>query len=57
MKGHGVATREPKGKLDASAAAGVNGPEGEALEWRSVDWPQVEGDVQRLRQRIFTRLA
>ena len=57
MKGRGVATREPKDKLDASATAGVNGPEGEALAWRSVDWQQVEGDVRRLRQRIFTRLA
>ena len=57
MKGRGVATREPKGKLDAPAAAGVNGPEGEALAWLSVDWQRVEGDVRRLRQRIFTRLA
>jgi hypothetical protein len=50
-----MATREPKGKLDAPAAAGVNGPEGEALAWRSIDWQRVEGDVRRLRQRIFTR--
>jgi len=49
-----VATREPKDKLDASAAAGVNGPEGEALAWLSIDWQRVEGDVRRLRQRIFT---
>jgi RNA-directed DNA polymerase len=54
VKGRGVATREPKDKLDASATAGVNGPEGEALAWLSVDWQQVEGDVRRLRQRIFT---
>ena len=54
MKGRGVATREPKDKLDASAAAGVNGPEGEALAWLSIDWQRVEGDVRRLRQRIFT---
>jgi RNA-directed DNA polymerase len=54
VKGHGVATREPKDKLDASAAAGVNGPEGEALAWLSIDWRRVEGDVRRLRQRIFT---
>jgi hypothetical protein len=57
VKGRGVATREPKDTLDASAAAGVNGPEGEALAWRSVDWPRVEGDVRRLRRRIFTGLA
>ena len=49
-----TATREPKDKLDAPAAAGVNGPEGEALAWLSIDWQRVEGDVRRLRQRIFT---
>jgi RNA-directed DNA polymerase len=47
-------TREPRDKLDAPAAAGANGPQAEALAWRSVDWPQVEGDVRRLRRRIFT---
>jgi hypothetical protein len=49
-----MATREPRGKLDAPAAAGVNGPEGEALAWLSTDWQRVEGDERRLRQRIFT---
>jgi hypothetical protein len=51
-----VATREPKDTLDAPAAAGVNGPEGEALAWLSIDWQRVEGDVRRLRQRILTGL-
>jgi RNA-directed DNA polymerase len=32
----------------------VNGPEDEALDWASIDWRQVEDDVRRLRQRIFT---
>lgn len=32
----------------------VNGPEDEALDWPSIDWRRVEGDVRRLRQRIFT---
>src|SRR4051794_35779987 len=32
----------------------VNGPEGEVLGWDAVDWRQAEGDVRRLRQRIFT---
>ncbi len=32
----------------------VNGPEGGELDWLSVDWQQVEDDVRRLRQRIFT---
>jgi RNA-directed DNA polymerase len=32
----------------------VNGPKDETLDWRSIDWPQVEEDVRRLRQRIFT---
>src|SRR5712692_1856129 len=35
-------------------AALVNGPEGDALDWGSINWPQVEGKVRRLRQRIFT---
>ncbi|WP_199790504.1 reverse transcriptase N-terminal domain-containing protein, partial [Streptomyces ipomoeae] len=37
-----------------SAAATVNGPEDEDLDWASVDWRRVEEDVRRLRQRIFT---
>ena len=32
----------------------VNGPEGDALDWGSIDWPKVEDKVRRLRQRIFT---
>jgi RNA-directed DNA polymerase len=39
------------GKLDTIT---VNGPEGDALDWDAVDWRQVEDDVRRLRQRIFT---
>ena len=39
------------GKLDTVT---VNGPEGEVLDWDAVDWRQVEDDVRRLRQRIFT---
>jgi RNA-directed DNA polymerase len=31
----------------------VNGPEGEVLDWRAVDWRRVQDDVRRLRQRIF----
>jgi hypothetical protein len=52
-----MATREPRDKLDALAAARVNGPKDVALAWRSIDWQRVEGDVRRLWQRIFTRLA
>ena len=33
---------------------GVNGPEDDDLDWGSVDWPEVEDEVRRLRQRIFT---
>ncbi len=47
-------TREPRDKLDAPAAAGVNGPKDDALDWDAVDWRRVEGDARRLRQRIFT---
>jgi RNA-directed DNA polymerase len=32
----------------------VNGSQGEILDWSSIDWRQVEDDVRRLRQRIFT---
>src|SRR5580693_7331898 len=32
----------------------VNGPEDEVLDWDAVDWRQVEDNVRRLRQRIFT---
>jgi RNA-directed DNA polymerase len=58
---------EPKGKLDAMTtratgaaqavpAAGVmvNGPEDLSAEWLSIDWQSEEGEVRRLRQRIFT---
>jgi hypothetical protein len=43
------------GKLDTAAPdVVVNGPEDDVLDWEAVDWPQVEDDVRRLRQRIFT---
>ncbi|MHB8289116.1 MAG: group II intron reverse transcriptase/maturase [Acidimicrobiales bacterium] len=32
----------------------ANGPEDEVLDWGSIDWPKVEDEVRRLRQRIFT---
>ena len=35
-------------------AALVNGPEGDALDWGSINWPRLEGEVRHLRQRIFT---
>ncbi|MEU3343215.1 group II intron reverse transcriptase/maturase [Streptomyces sp. NPDC006668] len=45
----------PKDKLDATTAAGVNGPEGDFFAyWDSIDWDQAEENVRRLRQRIFT---
>jgi RNA-directed DNA polymerase len=43
------------GKLDAAVVdTTANGPEGSAVDWDQVDWGAVEGDVRRLRQRIFT---
>jgi RNA-directed DNA polymerase len=45
---------EPTDKLDATASAVVSGPEGEIPGWRQIDWRQVEDQVRRLRQRIFT---
>lgn len=47
-------TLVPTGKLDATAAVVVNGPKDDALDWPSIKWRQVEDDVRRLRQRIFT---
>ncbi len=32
----------------------VNGPEDDVLDWPAIDWREVEDDVRRLRQRIFT---
>src|ERR1700722_18478603 len=42
------------GHVGRHGTAVVNGPEGGDLDWLSVDWRQVEDDVRRLRQRIFT---
>jgi RNA-directed DNA polymerase len=46
---------EPKDKLDAPAAAGVNGPEDDrpGWDWYDIDWDQANREVRRLRQRIF----
>ncbi|MET8030795.1 group II intron reverse transcriptase/maturase [Streptomyces avermitilis] len=50
-----AAATVPKDKLDAPAAAGVNGPEDDFFaDWDSIDWDQAEENVRRLRQRIFT---
>src|SRR6267154_5652893 len=40
---------EPKGKLDTVT---VNGPE-DAPDWDAIDWRLHEGNVRRLRRRIF----
>ena len=32
----------------------VNRPEDDVIDWPSINWRQVEDDVRRLRQRIFT---
>jgi len=37
-----------------AAGGGVNGSEGDLLDWDAIDWRAVEDDVRRLRQRIFT---
>jgi RNA-directed DNA polymerase len=49
-------TPEPEDKLDAATApVGVaSGPEDATLDWHQIDWRQVEHNVRRLRQRIFT---
>jgi RNA-directed DNA polymerase len=47
---------EPEDKLDATTTivGMANGPEDATPAWRQIDWRQVEADVRRLRQRIFT---
>jgi RNA-directed DNA polymerase len=40
---------EPKGKLDTVT---VNGPE-DVPDWDAIDWAAHEGNVRRLRRRIF----
>ncbi len=42
------------GQVGRHGVAVVNGPEGDDLDWCSIDWASVEDDVRRLRQRIFT---
>lgn len=42
------------GQVGRHGTAVVNGPERDNFDWHSIDWVQVEGDVRRLRQRIFT---
>jgi len=42
------------GQVGRHGAAVVNGPEDDDLDWCSIDWQQVEDDVRRLRQRIYT---
>jgi RNA-directed DNA polymerase len=39
---------------EVADAAVVNGPEDSPVDWDGVRWHQVERDVRRLRQRIFT---
>lgn len=43
-----------EGHVGRHGVAVVNGPEGDDLDWCSIDWASVEDDVRRLRQRIFT---
>jgi hypothetical protein len=43
-----------KGQVGRRSDAAVNGPEDDDPDWLSIEWQQVEDDVRRLRQRIFT---
>ena len=43
-----------EGQVGRHGIAVVNGPEDDVLDWGSVDWPDAEDQVRRLRQRIFT---
>jgi RNA-directed DNA polymerase len=53
----GTIAVSPAGAAWVAGAVGgvmVNGPEGIDLDWDAIEWRKVEGDVRRLRQRIFT---
>jgi RNA-directed DNA polymerase len=43
-----------EGQVGRHGTAVANGPEDDVLDWGSVDWPDAEDQVRRLRQRIFT---
>ena len=43
-----------RGRATAGVGAVENGPEDDLLDWGAVRWREVEQDVRRLRQRIFT---
>jgi RNA-directed DNA polymerase len=43
-----------EGQVGRHGTAVVNGPEGDDFDWGSVNWPDAEDEVRRLRQRIFT---
>lgn len=42
------------GDVGRHGDAVVNGPEDDSVDWLSINWAEVEADVRRLRQRIFT---
>jgi RNA-directed DNA polymerase len=44
----------PVARATRAVGGVVNGPEDEPTDWLSINWRQVEDDVRRLRQRIFT---
>ena len=53
--GHNDHDRDRRRRVRPSGRrVGVNGPEDEITDWLSIDWQQVEDEVRRLRQRIFT---
>jgi RNA-directed DNA polymerase len=47
-------TPEPEDKLDTATSVVVSGPEDARLDWRQINWREIEENVRRLRQRIFT---
>ena len=49
-----ISSARTDGHVGRRVLDAVNGPEGERLDWLSVDWRRVEREVRRLRQRIFT---
>ncbi|WP_331752632.1 group II intron reverse transcriptase/maturase [Streptomyces chartreusis] len=49
-----MTTGTPRAHAALGGSGAANGPEGDPTDWQSIDWHKAEGEVRRLRQRIFT---
>jgi RNA-directed DNA polymerase len=49
-----VTTSPVTDTVQDGSATTANGPEDDFTDWQSIDWQKADGEVRRLRQRIFT---